>query len=158
MKFIKGCFTIIGILFILSIVGAIIAGNSDSNKQASQTQTDQSTSTQTQEAPAKPAEPAISVTAAQLIQAYDANELSADQKYKGKVAKITGKVSSIQKMMGSSFITLGSGKDFEVISVQAFFDESQEGKLASLQKGQQLTVQCTIDGKSMNIGVRECTF
>lgn len=161
MKFFKGCLTLVGVAFALifglAILGFIIGGDEDNN-QANQQVESTSQSDVSQESAKQPPIPVISVTAAQLMSEYDANELAADQKYKGKVVKITGKVNSIQKMMGSSFVTLGSGKEFEIQSVQAFFDESYEGKLAQLQKGQSLTIQCTVDGKGMGVSAKECSF
>jgi len=159
MKFLKGCLAVFGVLMVIGFIGAIIGGDENSNTSTSQSASTEATSTQenTKSEPVKKA-PALKVTAGQLLAEYEANELAADGKYTGKTAEITGVVNSIEKMMGSSFVTLGSGKEFEILSVQAFFDEKQESKLASLKKGQKLTVTCVIDGKSMNISAKDCQF
>lgn len=73
--------------------------------------------------PEKPkARRGFKISAATLIAAYEANEVAADEKFKGKLIEVTGVIDSIAKdIMGDLYVTLGSGKDFEVAHVQAMF-------------------------------------
>lgn len=101
---------------------------------------------------------AISVTIPKLIKDYEENEVSADNTYKGKKIKVSGIVETIAKdIMDDSFVTIGAGGDeFSLTSIQCYFEK--EGDLASLKKGDSLTVEGKGDGKVMNIILRECSI
>ena len=76
------------------------------------------------------------ISAATLIAAYEANEVAADEKFKGKLIEVTGVIDSIAKdILGDPYVTLGSGKDFEIAHVQAMFPASAAKQLAGLRKG-----------------------
>ena len=105
------------------------------------------------------AAPAIEVTAAQLCEDYKANEIAADEKYKGKILQVTGKVDSIAKdILDSIYVTLKSGKRFDLMSVQAFFPDSVTAQAAALSKGQKVTVKGRCEGKLMNIIIKDCVL
>lgn len=97
------------------------------------------------------------ISAATLLAAYEANEVAADEKFMGKFIEVTGVIDSISKdIMGDPYVTLGSGKDFEVSHVQAMFPTSATKQLAGLRKGQTITVQCICGGKVMNVIGKDC--
>lgn len=97
------------------------------------------------------------ISAATLIAAYEANEVAADEKFKGKLIEVTGVIDSIAKdILGDPYVTLGSGKDFEVSHIQAMFPASAAKQLAGLRKGQTITVQCDCAGKVMNVLGKDC--
>lgn len=99
------------------------------------------------------------LTASSLLAAYDANEVAADEKFKGKLIEVTGKVDTIAKdIMGDPYVTLGSGKDFEFAHVQAVFPADALKQLAGLRKGQEVTVRCTCAGKVINVIGRGCVL
>ena len=102
---------------------------------------------------------AIRVDAKVLSKAFDDNEIKANRLYKGKLARVTGKVDSIGEMLGQTFITLESHKEYSICSVQCFFKEADEiQKIENLKNGDAVTVGGVIDGKSMNVSVNECVF
>ena len=95
----------------------------------------------------------IDVTATQLFKDYDANEVNADDKYKGKVLRVTGTISTIGKdILDTPYIAFATSN--EIMSVQCMFDDT--GILGSLRKGQKLTVRCKGDGKLGNVILRGC--
>lgn len=98
------------------------------------------------------------VTASQVLKDYDNNKISAEQKYKGKRFSITGFVNAIGENFGQMYITLGTGSQFEVISIQCFFDEKYKTKLASLKKDQKVTIKGTVSDYVMNITAKDCEF
>ena len=104
-----------------------------------------------------PSAPPISVTALALASAYEENEVAADQQYNGKNLLVTGKVESIDTVLGSTSVTL-KGKDMSIVSVQCFVDDSQKGAIAKLKKGQTATVQGVCDGKSLNVELKNCVI
>lgn len=99
----------------------------------------------------------IHVTATDLFNAYTSNEIAADQRYKGKVATIEGRVDSIGKdIMDTPYLTLATGDSF--MTVQAMFSKRDEGELARVTKGRQVTVKCRISGKFGNVLARDCSL
>ena len=92
-----------------------------------------------------------------ILADYKNNEIGADNKYKGKIIEITGKIGVIKKdIMGNLYVTLGTGAIFELPQIQAFFDDSMSDQLARLRKGQQLTVICRIEGLMINVLAKNC--
>lgn len=95
----------------------------------------------------------VDVTPKQLFADYEANEVSADDKYKGKILRVSGTVSKIGKdMLDTPYVEFGVGD--AVFGVQCMFDDT--GVLGSLKKGQKLTVRCKGDGKLGNVILRGC--
>jgi len=97
--------------------------------------------------------PVVDVSAKQLYADYEANEVSADDKYKGKVLRVSGTVLSIGKdVLDTPYVEFATGDT--VLGVQCMFDEP--GVLGSLKKGQKLTVRGKGDGKMGNVLLRGC--
>ena len=87
----------------------------------------------------KPKEEAILITALDLYNAYDSNEVAADQKYRDKQLEVTGKVKDIGKdIFDKIYVTLDVGAGLG--SVYISFEKGQEEQIAELSKGQNLTV------------------
>lgn len=88
----------------------------------------------------------LPLTAAQLYADYDANEVAADQKYKGKVLRVSGAVESVDKDIADRIVIhLKSPNSFS--SVHAYLEKQYENDAASLKKEQQITVVCKGNGK-----------
>lgn len=86
----------------------------------------------------------IEISADDLYSAYKENEVAADQKYKNKMLEISGTVNSIGKdITDTIYITLETGELLN--SVQCYFKNSEADAVASLSKGQEITVigKCT---------------
>lgn len=96
------------------------------------------------------------VTAKALIDAYDANEIAADQKYKDKVIQVSGQVEDISEdIMGDPYITLCIG-EYGFDCVQCYFADSEKGKLARLSKGQNVKVKGLCTGKPFHVSLKGC--
>ncbi|PIQ23469.1 hypothetical protein COW36_09220 [bacterium (Candidatus Blackallbacteria) CG17_big_fil_post_rev_8_21_14_2_50_48_46] len=175
MKFLKGCLTIFGALFLLLVVVSIIGvamQSPEERKKAEQQAEIEVKKSEEQEAAkekyrqkmeaTKAAEEKAklaTVTASQIIKVYDNNKLKAEQEYKGKRFIIKGFVSSIgDDFLGNPYFTFGSGEQIEIPSLQCLFKKKEADKLTKLNKGQPITVEGTIDDFSMNIIVRDCKF
>ncbi len=105
-----------------------------------------------------PAAPAIEVSAVKLAADYNANEVSADATYKGKLVKATGIVSSIGKdILSTPYVSLSDGKQYSINVVQCMFSRSDEAELAKVSKGSSITLQGVVSGMSMmNVIVEAC--
>lgn len=105
-----------------------------------------------------PAIPAIGISARALWDDYQANEVSADNVYKGRDLAVTGTVSSIDKDFANDIVVkLATPNMFQ--HVQAEMKKSEAGAAAGLSKGQQVTVLCK--GKGLIIGtpmLDDCSF
>lgn len=103
--------------------------------------------------------PPLSVSAAKLIETYEANEVAGDEAYKDRTLLVTGKVGRVAKdITDTMYVTINKGEQFEVHEVQAFFADSHVNKLAGLTKGQDIKVKCRCAGRMMNVLLKGCTI
>ena len=98
--------------------------------------------------------PSYTLTADQLYSEYKADEVAADNKYKGKVVLISGPIRQNGKFMGTAYIVIG-GHGF-LDGVQCMFGES--AGVASLSKNSQVTVKGEVGDKKGNVLLRNCTL
>src|SRR5690606_10394292 len=87
--------------------------------------------------------PDLTVTADEVYQAYEDNEIAADQKYKGKVLEMTGTVDGVKP----DHIELKAGQF--IAQVNVYFADSEKAKASSLTKGQAITVRGKCEGKGI---------
>ena len=103
--------------------------------------------------------PEVTVSAYEIYQAYEANEVAADLKYKEKIIQVSGVVESIgTDFMDTIYVSLSVGDEYEISSVQCFFADSHKADAASLSKGQRVTIKGLGDGYLMNVLIRGCTL
>jgi len=158
--FVIGCLGILGFFIVLGIIGNLAGGGkgsgSGSNATSSHSVSPSSSGSSSDSASSGSSEPAaISVSASELTSAYNANEVSADDKYKDKVLSVSGTVDSIGKdITDTPYVTLQASGDF--LGVQCMFDDQYKGELAKLQKGQHVTLRGTCKGKSLNVLLADC--
>jgi RecG-like helicase len=101
--------------------------------------------------------PDVKVAARVLFSDYEANEVAADQRFKGKTLLVTGTVDDIKKdLMNKMYVTLTGNEVFG--HVQCYFAQAHEGQLAGLRKGMTVSVKGRCDGKMMNVLMRGCTL
>ena len=105
-------------------------------------------------------EPEPRVRAADLIRAYEANEIRADLQYKGKIVVISGQVDNISSdIMGTPFVTLKHSDDFSFRSVQCLFSRSEMEELARLNSGERIVLRGRVAGELlMSVIVRDCSI
>lgn len=103
------------------------------------------------------AEPVVRVTAGQLFEDYDANEIAADEKYKDRVIAVSGTVDDIGKdILDTMYITLQT--ENSIMSVQCMFADEHSSQLADFSKGQRVVVKGKCDGKLGNVLLRGCVL
>lgn len=115
------------------------------------------TPTQVMEKHTAPVLPII-VEASDLWRDYHANEVAADDRYKGRTLLVDGTVTGIRKGVLNSIILDLKGPN-EFMSVHAHLVKSEAAEAAALSKGRIVTLFCT--GAGMVIGspiLRDCTF
>lgn len=96
-----------------------------------------------------PSGSAVEVTAEALYRDYHANEVAADDKYKEKRLKISGKIEAIEKdAFDNIVVRLETGQMFQ--SVHATLQASEKSAAAKLEKGKSIALECK--GEGMIIG------
>lgn len=102
----------------------------------------------------------IIITAERLMADYKANEIAADEKYKGKILEVTGIIKEIGKDIfeDNMFVALESGGKLEIRSVQCFLEENLRKKAASLSKGHRITLRGRCEGMIADIKIKNCEF
>lgn len=93
----------------------------------------------------------ISISAGDLFDEYMANEVAADQKYKGRPLQVTGKIGEIGRVpvgygdfSNKAYIRLYKTSSW--IGILCFFDSENEAEIARLSEGQDVTVQGRCEG------------
>lgn len=93
----------------------------------------------------------------QILNEYKSNEVAADEKYKDRKVQVTGIINSIGKdLLGTMYVTLGTGQQFELYFFQAMFDDEYKSQIVSLRKGDKITVVCRVTGLIINVLAEEC--
>lgn len=129
-----------GVLIVLFI---IIGSGGDSSTSTQQTTAPSNSSNQEVEQ----AVVAIKLSSETLRKAYAANQVSADQMYDGKLLEISGTVDTIGKdILDEAYITFEANDPYAYDEVQCMFKMANEGELATVSKGQPITVQGTMSG------------
>ena len=91
---------------------------------------------------------AIQISATELFQNYEANEVAADRNFKGQIIEISGTVQSIDSGMGDGAnVQFNVGDEYGLNSVTASGNESFDNFAASLSKGQTVTLRCVGGGE-----------
>lgn len=100
---------------------------------------------------------AIKINAKALYEAYQKNEIAADEQYKNKRLEVSGVVYSIGKdLLGSEYVALKTN-DF-IMGIQCMLEDSAVQKAAGLNKGQAVVVVGTGAGKMGNVLLRDCVI
>jgi hypothetical protein len=85
-----------------------------------------------------------------LFQDYDANEVAADNRYKGKALRVTGRVVAVEKnLMDAAVLGLSSGN--VIFQTMATLTLEATPRAAVLAKGDTVVVQCTGGGRMMRM-------
>ena len=95
-------------------------------------------------------EPSIEITAKQLVKEYADNEVSADNKYKGKVLLVNGTIDDIGKdLVDDIYVAMGESSftGFEDgFGVQCFFSDKYKEEVGNLKKGDSIKIKGKCDG------------
>jgi hypothetical protein len=105
-----------------------------------------------------PDRPTVKVTAAELVRAYDANELGAQEKYGASALEVTGKMRSVNLDMSDEPI-LHFAVPGTLVGVSAHFASNSADGLGSIQTGDSVTVNCAKISELMGVPiVKDCFF
>jgi len=104
-------------------------------------------------------DPVLTISSDQLIADFKGNEVAANGKYKGKMVVVSGNIDTIATdIMNKMYVTMGSGQKFDIVHVQCFFSDKHKDEVASVRKGQYLTIRGKCEGKFGNVLMKNCEF
>ena len=127
---------------VLVVVGILAVGSTDTDTDTQKIQLQS---------------PSYTLSADQLYNEYNRNEVAADSKYKGKVVIVSGTIQDIGKdIMDDAYIVIG-GSGF-LDGVQCMFTKGMQSSVARLSKGQQVRVKGEVVGKMGNVLVNKCSM
>lgn len=133
--------------------GAVAAVSAEQDRQSAEVQA-AATAAQNGE---NPSANVLDVELTTLLSEYEDNEVRADSSFKKKIIRVTGRVDDIKKGLGGSpYITVGTGKAFEIPQVQCSLAKESEGVIANLSKGDTITVVGRVSGLMMNVHLSDC--
>lgn len=98
--------------------------------------------------------PEFELTATQLYNEFNDNELAAYAKYKDKVISVSGRYAASGVSLGNPWILLDAGSKF--FTIQCFLKSNSVQAAASLKKGSNVRVKGIVSGKTGNVFLDSC--
>lgn len=128
-----GCLVIIGVIILLGIIGAAGGNKSSTNTTPSGVTPTPRVATKT--------------TAREIVDAFDENQVAAEQNWGGKYVEFSAKISNITDS-GLSFTNVGS-KDFSLAQISCKIKDKQQ--LLTLKNGQTVTVRGVVGKQTIGV-------
>ncbi|MBZ9636275.1 OB-fold protein [Clostridium sp. FP1] len=147
--------TVVLALVIVGGIGSAVGGGKDTATTAP-AKTTSTTPAKTTEKPAEKKVEVLKVTTTVLGKAYEENEVKADKTYKGKTVETSGKITDISVVLGNTTLNLSTGADFDLGILCSFKEQADIDKIGNLKKGDTVTVQGVVDGKSLGVSMGDC--
>ena len=157
--------TVICGLVIIGALGSVTGGNSNSkisdDKQTSvsvENSDSKQTSVSNENSNKKQMEPELSISATELINAYEENEVKADKMYKGKIVEVNGIVDGVDSDMDDkAIVRLSNGDEFSIYTVGCYIDNENQDKACELEKGENVTIIGKADGECVGFPyIKDC--
>lgn len=141
--FLKAC-GLFCVAFVVLIAVSSAVGGDRSNPSNSTDSSEESTPT-----------PSYTLSASDLYNEYENNPVAADQKYENQFIEVSGKIIEIDtEITGKPYVILGPS-DY-VNHVQCVFGYDDESSVATLSKGQSVTLQGEVTGQFVWVTMKEC--
>jgi hypothetical protein len=100
----------------------------------------------------------ITVESAVIAEAYEANELGGDERFKDKTVRIKGIVREVSKdILGNPYVIL-EGTPKRHMGVQCSFAPSTAPLLSKLHKGELASFDCRVTGKLIHVQGTDCAI
>ena len=100
---------------------------------------------------------AIQLTAVQAYKEYTENQVACKTKYEGKYLAITGVIDDIDtNIWGQEYVSFDVGDEWAIEDVDCFFKNDQMDYVATLKKGQKVTIYGICDIGSFDFKLGEC--
>lgn len=105
----------------------------------------------------------ISVTSAELFNAYEKDETTADAKYRGRTLEVTGEVILKSNFflflfVGKCYIVLGSGDPYQVFGVRGIFSDEIDQRVYDVKKHDNVTIRGVCEGLKTDVILGQCNL
>lgn len=103
----------------------------------------------------------VSVSAKQILNEFKNNEIRAGDRYNGRRVLIAGCAADIDNSLGVLSVSVNScGGIMDLDFVHAQFPDNEKNKLSRLNKGQRISVECTVidGGDFMGVVANNCSL
>jgi hypothetical protein len=141
----------IGVIILLGAIGSFSEEEERGNSSESETTKNAARENNNDSAPTEdsieeaevPAEatPEVVVTSINLSKEYSENEVAADEKYKGKIIEISGKVSGVDNgVFDNEMIIKLSDGQYDFNAPWCYMEAGEKEKVLAFKKGQQVTL------------------
>ncbi|NCC70947.1 hypothetical protein EOM09_05175 [bacterium] len=142
--------TVISVIIILGLIGSLSTKNSTPTNNNNVV--DNNSNTNNNEIVL---EEAIKITAKELMTKYEANELEADNLYKGKLLEVSGNVDGVGKdIFDSPYITLKTNEMFS--NIKCMIKDSEVSKASKLKEDDSIILEGKCDGILMDVTLKDC--
>ncbi len=99
--------------------------------------------------------PSATVSARVLLDAYIANLIRADEKYKGRIIEVTGAVGNTGVEFPNTPYVMLNASDIGT-GVQCFFSQEHKKAINALQAGMHVTIRGRCEGFNQGVRVEGC--
>ncbi|MBI1223646.1 MAG: hypothetical protein GC192_00285 [Bacteroidetes bacterium] len=96
----------------------------------------------------------VTITATDLVAAFDSNEDEANAKYNDKIVEITGTVKETTQADGKTNVSLDAGDSMSGVTCE--LDDLSTPKRTTFNPGEQVTFKCTCTGKLLDVVLVRC--
>jgi len=137
------------------------AGDEEIGEYEQETKPEIEEETELIEEPEQEPEPAdMELTVGEILEAYEENDVAADEKFMNKILRVTGKVSlvDVKDKLAIHYIRLTGGGGDPWQNLQCMFDKKYSSLLEQLEKGQTVTVQGIYRGSVIAIRMVDCVL
>jgi DNA/RNA endonuclease YhcR with UshA esterase domain len=98
----------------------------------------------------------LTLTAAELMAAFNTDENAANTKYLDKVVAVTGKVATATTTEGTTVVSLEANDDFGVVSCE--LDKLSKHKRTTFSQGEEVTLKGVCVGKTLDVVLVRCVL
>ena len=131
LRFLTVCFFIVVAILLVGSLTTPTPTNTEVSRAPTEPKTSPPTETRVSQTPTE----VVQLTAQQLFDAYESNEVATDNRLKGKLIVVTGVVQSIDKsLFDIMFVSLVTNNQFMPAKFRA--NAEDETKVAGLRRGQ----------------------
>ena len=142
-KIFKWVGIVVVVIIVLAVIGNMGKSGSNSATNSNNGTVTQTTSAKNEEVPQE----VMKITATEIADDFDSNQVAAEAKWEGKLIQFSAKVSNINDM-GIAFHSVAS-KQFSLTQISCKVTDKQQ--LLSLKNGQNVTVKGVVGKQSIGV-------
>ncbi len=96
----------------------------------------------------------VTITANELLTAFQTDENAANTKFNDKVVEVTGEVGTTKQEEGKTIVSLNAGDSMAGVTCE--LDPTAQHKRTNFNAGDQVTFKCTCTGILMDVVLVRC--